>query len=373
MRMMNMTTSLVVASSLLAFGCSKKAEEGTQQKPTEGSAAVAPPPKVEAPKPMVGAELAARYQQCVAIINDGKFDDFHKECIDPSFKLHDNGDGSERTAPELIGWFKSMKEGMPDFKLQPQLILVSGRNIMAVELVSGTHTATMKSPMGDMPATNKKIGLLMFHKIAINDANKATEEWAYSDPATLMGQLGVAPKDAMPTRPAMEKGLEGAPIIAVAADNETEKKNLAMSKKAVEAVNSGKMADMLALLDPNATLSDQAAPKDLKGTKEIEGDLKMWFTSFKDSKINIDQVYAVGDYTVEIGKFTGTHDKDLGPIKKTGKTVSLDVAEVVQVKDGKAINLWRFHSGLQFAMQLGLMPPPGAPAPGGAPKAEEKK
>jgi hypothetical protein len=56
----------------------------------------------------------------------------------------------------------------------------------------------------------------------------------------------------------------------------------------------------------------------------------------------------------------------MGKMKKTGKTVSLDYAEVMQMKDGKIAQIWRFHSGMQFAMQMGLMPAPGAPPAAGS-------
>jgi predicted ester cyclase len=328
-----------------------------------------PPPTPEPAKPKTGAELAEMYKMCIANINDAKWDAFKAECIDPGITIHDFADGSTKKADDLVGMLQSMKAGMPDFKMQPQLIMVSGRNILAATLVTGTHTAPMKSPMGEMPATNKKIGTLFFHRLAISDANKATEEWAYSDPATMMGQLGMAPKEAPPTRPAMETGWEGAPIVVVTADDAKEKTNLENAKKAIEAINARKFTDALALMTPDAVESDVTSEKDTKGAKDIEAGMKMWFGAFSDAKISVEHEYAAGDYVVHTGKFSGTNDKDLGKMKKTGKKVDLDYAEVMLIKDGKAAHVWRFHSGMMFAMQMGLMPPPGAPPAAG----EEKK
>ena len=58
--------------------------------------------------------------------------------------------------------------------------------------------STVSTSMGNLLATNKQLGMLSFHRVVVNDANKATEEWIYSDPMTLMAQLGVA----RPVRPA---------------------------------------------------------------------------------------------------------------------------------------------------------------------------
>lgn len=374
--MSKLTTSLVVGLGLIAFtGCKKKHEEGTVQKPTEGvqntgSAAMKAPEE----KPLAAADLAKKYQTCVAMINDSKFDDFKKDCIDASYTGHEYGQDMSG-ADTIVGYFQAMKKAMPDWKLTPQIIMVNGPNILAVELATGTHTGELSMPgMPPVPATNKKVGQLFFHKLAINEQNKAVGEWAFDDPATMMGQLGLAPKDAPPTRPAMDKSIDGAPIVVVAdTDAKKEAANLETFKKAVDAVNSRKTADLSALMTDDAIESDQAEAKDAKGKKEIEAGNKMFFTAFSDAKVNPTETYAAGDYVVAIGKFEGTNDHDLGKLKKTGKKVSLDYAEVVLFKDGKQAQLWRFRSGLQFAQQMGLMPaaPPAgagsaAPAAGSA-------
>jgi predicted ester cyclase len=245
--------------------------------------------------------------------------------------------------------------------------MVSGRNVLAVNLVTGTQSGELAMPgMPAVPPSGKKIGMFMFHKLAINDANKATEEWGFDDPGTMMGQLGLAPKDAPPTRAAVDKGIEGAPIVVITADDAKEKANIDVTKKGYEAFSAHKMPDLMATMTDDTVDSDQASPADVTGKKNVEKFLGMWLAGFSDAKANISEYYAAGDYVVSIGKFEGTHDHDFGKIKKTGKKVSLDFAEVGLMKDGKLARAWRFHSGMQFAMQLGLMPAPGASAAGSA-------
>jgi predicted ester cyclase len=369
--MSKLTTSLVVGLGLVAFaGCKKKKEEGTVQKPTEGvtkdNGSAAKPPEAE--KPMSGADLAKKYQTCVAMINDSKWDDFKGTCIDASYVGHEYGHDMSG-ADTVLGYFQAMKKAMPDWKLTPQLIIVSGRNILAVELATGTQSGELAMPgMPPIPATNKKVGQLFFHRLAINDQNKATEEWAFDDPATMMGQLGLAPKDAPPTRPAMDKGIEGAPIVVVTADDPKEKANIEAFKKGADAFNAHKTNDLMAMMTPDAVMMDQADAADKKG-KDIEASVKMIMGAFSDIKAVNTENWGAGDYVVETGKMEGTHDHDLGKLKKTGKKVSLDYAEIAHFKDGKVDQLWRFHSGMQFAGQLGLMPETpagGAPAAGSA-------
>ena len=363
---------LVLAVSLV--GCKKKkAEENkepvgsaTAPMTTEGSGSAAMAGSgsaAAAEAPLTGQALADKYQKCVGMIGDGKFDDFIGTCVSADYKGHDMDMGDMSGADAIKGEFTSLKTAFPDFKMSPQLVIVSGRNILAVELTTGTNSGPMKMGQGpEMPATNKKMGMLMFHKLAINDQNKASEEWMYEDPMTMMGQLGQLPKGAPPVRPAMDKGWDGAPIVVVTADNDAEKKNLETVKKMDDAFNAHKVPDMLANLSDDFVLSGQSDPKDVTGKKDAEKDIKGLFTAFPDIKTTADATYAAGDYVVELGTMEGTNTGDMGPMKKTGKKVSVHYAELSKLKDGKLTNLWRFDNGMAFATQLGLMPPPGAGA-----------
>jgi len=214
----------------------------------------------------------------------------------------------------------------------------------------------MKTPMGEIAATKKKIGMMFFHKLALNDGNKATEEWWYGDPATMLGQIGKLPKEFGPVRPATDKGLDGAPIVIVAADDAKEKANVEAIKKLNEAFNAHKPADQIAAFADDAVQSDQAGPSDTKGKKAIEPGLKMFHTIFPDGKIAVEAV-AVGDYVIQTGTFSGTHKGPLG--KASQAKVEMAFAEVNELKDGKIVKMWRFRNALALAAKLGLMKPAG--------------
>jgi ketosteroid isomerase-like protein len=362
--MMKLATSMLVVL-VAAAGCDKKEEESTVKKADPTAPKVTEPVrKEEAPAPLAGTAIAERYQMCVGLVNDGKFDEFRKECADDSYTRHAfGGIPEQKGADNLVSFFKDQKAAFPDWKLAPQLIMISGRNILAVNLVTGTHGGTMKSPMGDVPATNKKFGMLMFHRVKLDDANKATDEWVASDPGTMMAQLGLAPKGSPAKRPATSKGIEGAPIVVVTADDDKEKANLEAVKKGNEAFVANKLADAMAMTADDAVEMDQTGEKDVKGKKEIEKGFTMFRNAWSDVKLDDVQMWAAGDYVIQSLKFTGTNDKDMGKMKKTGKTVTVDLVEVLRFKDGKVDQLWRFFNSMDFAMQMGMMPAPGtAPA-----------
>jgi predicted ester cyclase len=360
--------SIGLAIALGMTGCSKK--KASENKEPVGSSA----PMVQegtgsatgsaaAEATLNGKDLADKYVKCIGMINDSKLDDFISTCLAADYKGHDVDMGDMTGGDSIKKEFEMVKAAFPDWKMTPQLVIVSGRNILAVELSTGTNSGAMKEPgMPEMPATNKKMGMLMFHRLTLNDQNKATEEWMYQDPTTMMGQLGMLGKDAPPVRPATDSSWDGAPNITVTADNDTEKKNIEVIKAFDAAFNAHKVPDMIAMVSDDVVESDQADPTDHKGKKEVEANLKAMLTAFSDAKVTAENQFAAGDYVVELGAFEGTNDHDMGKTKKTGKKVTMHYAEVIKLEDGKITNFWRFRNGMAAAIQLGLMQPPGAGA-----------
>ena len=338
----------------------------TAAKPTEA-------PKQEPVKPKTGQELVDLYKSCTEDINNNKMDDFFKDCVDASYVGHES-DGKDIKADDLKAHFAMMREAFPDAKMQPQIVLVNGRNVFAIGLMQGTNEGALKHPgMPEMPATHKKVGTLMAHRLSFNDQNKVTEEWGFGMQGAMAFQLGLLPKDAGPKRAAMDKGLEGAPIAVVAADDAKEKTNLEAIKKVDDAFNAHKSADLFALYTDDSVESDMSAPADVTGKKNIEKGFDAFMKAFPDAKVTGTD-WAAGDYVVDIGTFEGTNTGDMGKMKKTGKHVSEPYFELSQLKDGKVAHVWRFMNDEYFAKQLGLIPDKAdAAAPAGDKKADDKK
>src|SRR5205814_9072613 len=119
-----------------------------------GSAAPAAPAKPE--------DLAKKFDDCWAAFNANKMDDF-KKCFTADSVYEQPGSGAPPvTGPDAIAAFvATYKTAFPDIKGEKELVLVNGHDVIAVMLVTGTNTGPMKTPMGEMAATNKKIGLFM--------------------------------------------------------------------------------------------------------------------------------------------------------------------------------------------------------------------
>jgi steroid delta-isomerase-like uncharacterized protein len=359
-------TIIVAAAGLAPTGCKKKEEPvqvtSDDKMGVEGRRSTDPrrttQPRVE---PTTGPAIAAKYSVCLGHVNAGNWDRFKADCIADDFVLHEVDDRDIPGPDGLVEQLRTMKAAFPDWKIQPQLVMVSGQNILAIGLTTGTHEQPLKTPTGELAATNKKVGQLFFHRLAITDDLEAKEEWLFSDMGTMMSQLGQLPREAQAMRPAMDKGIEGAPIVVTAADDQKEMANIETVKKWNAAFSAHDVNELMALYADDAIESDHAMAVDYKGKQEIEKLNRSLFGAFSDGKVDVPSLFAAGDYVVALGKFMGTNDGDMPEMKmkKSGNKVEFSYAEVLQLKDGKIAQVWRFRNGMALAKQLGMMPEGG--------------
>src|SRR5262245_22954100 len=144
---MRMVKVVVLA---LAAGCGGGSPEAKSGTPTTSTGSPSRP-------------LAEKYRACVALLDAAKPIDFERDCVEANVAIHAvGGRAAAQGAEPLTRFFQSRKAAMPDARYRPQLVMVSGRTILAVHLVTGTHTGALKTSAGELAATNKKVGQLVF-------------------------------------------------------------------------------------------------------------------------------------------------------------------------------------------------------------------
>jgi predicted ester cyclase len=265
--------------------------------------------------------------------------------------------GGKDIVEKFFGMFWT---AFPDFAPAPQLILVNGRNVAAVMMATGTNTGSF---MG-MPPTGKKIGLQGLFVVEFDEQGKIKSEIHGANPATILGQLGVAK---MPTRPVMEKGWPEVQTV-IFSDSKTENDNLALVVKGDELFSTKKIDELMVLFADDGVFSDSAMPADVTGKAAIAAVTKEYLGGFPDLAYTSKARWAAGDYVVEAIEWSGTNTGDFPSmkLKATGKPVKMTDYNLFKIKDGKVSNMWVFHNGMAMAIQLGLVPPPPAPPPAGA-------
>ena len=104
-------------------------------------------------------------------------------------------------------------------------------------------------------------------------------------------------------------------------------------------------------------------PPGFEGVKET----MLWLASvFSNQRWEVHDAIVEGDKVVLRLTHHGTHTGPLpGGIAPTGRTVAYDSFQMFRFRDGKAVEHWGMHDGLQLMRQLGITS--GAPAPATAP------
>lgn len=141
---------------------------------------------VQVAKAESDADLKSLAEKSIEVINTGNME-LAAAVYSTGIKLH------------LVDQIKPLVEGLegineygnflrtayPDMKFVVTDIMVSGEKIITVTNFTGTNTG----PRGDMPPTGKKVnfsGVLMSQVVD----GKITEQWAYTNMASLYRQLG---------------------------------------------------------------------------------------------------------------------------------------------------------------------------------------
>ena len=86
---------------------------------------------------------------------------------------------------------------------------------------------------------------------------------------------------------------------------------------------------------------------------------KSWLDAFPDGHIDVKNVELSGDFAVEEGTFTGTHNGFLitptGDIPPTGKSVEVGYIQVIRFREDKHASFNLSFDRLSLLEQLGLM------------------
>ena len=80
----------------------------------------------------------------------------------------------------------------PDMKLRETYQVIAGDTAVTESTYSGTHTGTLRTPNGDVPATGKRV---QGHQVSVQRVKdgKVSSEHLYFDQMEFLGALGLIP------------------------------------------------------------------------------------------------------------------------------------------------------------------------------------
>ena len=100
--------------------------------------------------------------------------------------------------------------------------------------------------------------------------------------------------------------------------------------------------------------------KTCRGAEEIAGYFEDTFRAIPDFHMEIMAIAEQGEDVFVHWHLTGTHQGPIQGIEATGKKVAVDGIDHFVLRDGKVISNFVVFDQMQYAIQLGMLPPPNS-------------
>lgn len=353
--------SLSFVLSAAAMGCGGEEAVPPPKAPEPTAAKVdmpPPPPPKEEPKPEPAKPTLAELQakalgamvEAMNAHDAKKVAALYAETATWKFPGAPDTTGREKIE-QAVGM---MFQTFPDMKIANAVVLTKGD----VTVTQFALTATHKGDMGPIKATNKPVG---WQAIAIQfwtPEGQIKDEHAYWDNGTMMSQIGLSKMKA----PAIPT-LAATTTAVTAKGDDAETKNVDLVKGMYGAMEKKSADAFTALMTDTSEWNDNTQPAPSKGKSDAKKFFDAHMKAFPDAKMNVKSSWGFGDFVVSEVTMTGTNTGPLFGKPATKKAVSMDSADLVQMKDGKIVKGWSFGNGMQVAEQLGLLPKPKDAAP----------
>ena len=105
------------------------------------------------------------------------------------------GSGTRFTGGEgSMQYSRAWADAFPDGRIEVDNLFSAG-DVVVVEFTGrGTHTGTLTTPTGDIPATGRSVTLQLCDVLEFTGDGKIKAQRTYFDSASLLAQLGVMPE-----------------------------------------------------------------------------------------------------------------------------------------------------------------------------------
>jgi steroid delta-isomerase-like uncharacterized protein len=128
--------------------------------------------------------------ECFRTVDDRRFEQvprFHSETC--HYRMNDTEfTGTAPFVQMSQGWYG----GFPDLRHEVLDYIEDGDRAGFTVRITGTHTSTMRTPQGDVPATGKRIDVRAVDVVQFGADGRAVSWHIYFDMLQMLQQLGIA-------------------------------------------------------------------------------------------------------------------------------------------------------------------------------------
>jgi uncharacterized protein (TIGR02246 family) len=353
----------ILGLALVACGEDLPPPQPPPPPPPPPAAPPPPPPAPEPPPPPPKLSMpeleSTTVRSMVDALNQrdaGKYADLFT--TDAVFK---NAPGPDTTGKDaIVAQFRQLFGTFPDFKFSVDHVWQKGDMAAITWSWTGTDTGGF---LGNKP-TGRPAGIEGASVAWFNPDGLIKEMHVYDDTQMIATQLDPrAKKGSFRAPPKHEMPME-----TIASTGPDEDKLLEPAKAFYTALDDKKEADAVAFLTDDSSYDDFTMPAGVKGKKDFKVVYKSWVTAFPDFKqMPLTNQFAVENYVISEGLFTGTNKGPLGGAPPTKRPVSTHFLDILHFKDGKILRAFTWSDSTEMTAEL--HPPKPAPPVSAAAKA----
>ena len=134
--------------------------------------------------------------------------------------------------------------------------------------------------------------------------------------------------------------------------------NATLARSLYEAWNERNFDEMAEATAPDGTITIIGSGDTFEGPEGSRKFGTMWADGFPDGMVTVDRVIASGDHVVVEytgrGTHTGTLSTGMGDLPATGRSMTIQLCDVLEFKDGKVLSQRTYFDTGSMMAQLGL-------------------
>ena len=128
--------------------------------------------------------------ECFKAMDDRRFDDLPRyQAESCAYTMNHDAFPTRAAFLQMCeGWYG----GFPDLRHEVLDFVEDGNRVAYTARITGTHTSTMHTPQGPVPATGKRIDFRAIDVVEFGPDGRATSWHAYFDMLQVLQQIGLA-------------------------------------------------------------------------------------------------------------------------------------------------------------------------------------
>jgi len=143
-----------------------------------------------------------------------------------------------------------------------------------------------------------------------------------------------------------------------------EEDNIQIAQQQIAALNARDLDQYLSRIDASYVGESETAPGPILGPEGVRQTLDTLLGAFPDLHLEAEQILASGDHVIVRLRLTATHKGTFAGIAPTNRSVSWRGCNVVELRNGKAIQARVYADNASLFQQLGVLSLPKATAAG---------